>query len=213
MFVFFCSRNVEKKTNPMPPKRKRGNAPEPFRSKQELIPGLLNDVVIDCIVGNLPRDSIFYWTKFRTISKLFKRFIEHKFPNKPKYVVIRLLLESDKWIWWKDVGYHGSSETRLSLNVKENVVYYKEHKGKTFGKQRWLRYVFISPNQQELSKAGYVRAEYVERFIDRVCQVSRRSSVEMKLTPEDLRIWLMGAINKRTESRKSLHAFIATNNK
>jgi hypothetical protein len=187
----------------MPPKRKRETTkPERFRSKNELIPGLLNDIVIELIVGNLPETSIYQWTKFRAISKTFKKFVEHAFPEKPMYIALRML-HDNWWKCWPDEMYNRTSSTRLCLNLKDCCDYFTEHKGRTFEKKLPLRYVFITPNLKDLTVSSYVRADTVEKFKMCVQQKLKDSAPKvMDISISDLQKWLGGAINIKTLDRK-----------
>lgn len=188
----------------MPPKRKReATKPDPFRSNDELIPGLLNDIVIDLIVGDLPGTSIYQWTRFRAISKLFKKFVEHAFPEKPRYIALRMLHDENWWKCWPDEVYNRTSSTRLCLNLKECCDYFLEHKGRTFEKKLPLRYVFVSPRLEDLTKGCYVRADTVDEFKLHVQQKLRDSAANvMEISIQNLQKWLDGALNIKHFNRQ-----------
>jgi hypothetical protein len=187
-------------------KEEREESPKPMYVEfdKQLIPGLLNHIVITDILFFLqPNTSIYIWTKLRAISRTFKEFTD-KYFVKPKYLAFRLLYDHDNWVWWKDEKYNHSSITRFHLNVEENVEYFVQYGGKTYKEKKPLRYVFMSPKQSELTVMGHVYAKEVDNIQRRACELAKASPNATSITPKDLKIWLSGSINKKLKARKNM---------
>lgn len=131
--------------------------------KDLLITRIPNEIILKFIIPQLKLDqSIFQWTKFKMINRIWNEFIERMFP-KPKYLSLRIIKDPmNGWKLW--LNFHGASETRRLIIDLDVLDYFFKNKGKTIEKQLPICFLFISPLPFHLTKKDTLRCDSVDFF-------------------------------------------------
>lgn len=120
----------------------------------ELFP---NELMIEIVKYTHPETSIYFWTLWRCVSKLFKNLIELYFP-KPEFLIFRFVLdESNNWQLWRNhASYPSGRDTDLNTIDKNN--------GKSGVNSLTTTFCLISLPLNYLTKEGKLRIDDLDKI-------------------------------------------------